>query len=296
MALDFLVQDMRYIVDVDTGLVQEPRRTMLAKGDKNANRLVVQLVEDGKPVDATGATASGRFIRPPDSAEVPLEGSVNGSEIIVTFNEYCYLTSGRYEADVILTVGEIKRTILTVTGEIHYSGSGAVVDVEGVIPSVDDIVAQLGAMKEAEESALAAAEAANTAAANASATSAKFNGLTVSAERADEADATVTEVGGVKHIAFKLPKGDKGDKGDQGLPGRDGTGTGTVTSVNGVEPDDWGNVDLGEGMWAFHVDENGHLICTYDTASPPPLSINEDGHLIYTITNGQTIDLGKVTA
>lgn len=37
------------------------------------------------------------------------------------------------------------------------------------------------------------------------------------------------------------------------------------------------------GMYAFHIDENGHLICTYDTSDPPPLSIDENGHLIYTI-------------
>lgn len=35
------------------------------------------------------------------------------------------------------------------------------------------------------------------------------------------------------------------------------------------------------GMFAFHIDESGHLICTYDTADPPPLSIDENGHLIY---------------
>lgn len=37
------------------------------------------------------------------------------------------------------------------------------------------------------------------------------------------------------------------------------------------------------GLYAFHVNEDGHLICAYDTAMPPPLSINAEGHLIYTI-------------
>lgn len=39
----------------------------------------------------------------------------------------------------------------------------------------------------------------------------------------------------------------------------------------------------GGGMFAFHIDDNGHLICTYDTANPPPLSIDERGHLIWEI-------------
>lgn len=37
------------------------------------------------------------------------------------------------------------------------------------------------------------------------------------------------------------------------------------------------------GMYALHIDDNGHLICTYDGSEPPPLSIDENGHLIYTI-------------
>lgn len=37
------------------------------------------------------------------------------------------------------------------------------------------------------------------------------------------------------------------------------------------------------GLFAFHIDDSGHLICTYDTTEPPPLSIDENGHLIYTI-------------
>ena len=37
------------------------------------------------------------------------------------------------------------------------------------------------------------------------------------------------------------------------------------------------------GMFAFHIDESGHLICTYDGSDPPPLSIDENGHLIWTL-------------
>ena len=37
------------------------------------------------------------------------------------------------------------------------------------------------------------------------------------------------------------------------------------------------------GLYAFRIDENGHLICTYDTKIPPPLHIDARGHLINTI-------------
>ena len=49
------------------------------------------------------------------------------------------------------------------------------------------------------------------------------------------------------------------------------------------------------GMYAFHIDDNGHLICEYDTDSPPPLSIDSRGHLMWTVDSGNTVDLGKVT-
>lgn len=44
------------------------------------------------------------------------------------------------------------------------------------------------------------------------------------------------------------------------------------------------------GMYAFHIDESGHLICTYDSTDPPPLSIDERGHLIYTIGGSDGTD------
>lgn len=41
----------------------------------------------------------------------------------------------------------------------------------------------------------------------------------------------------------------------------------------------------GTGGCAFHIDGDGHLICTYE-GQPPPLHIDEEGHLIYTYTMG----------
>lgn len=56
----------------------------------------------------------------------------------------------------------------------------------------------------------------------------------------------------------------KGDKGDPGY----------VTVTN-----------LKTGMFGMFVDENGHLILTHNDNEPaPPLSITEDGRLIYTIS------------
>lgn len=124
------------------------------------------------------------------------------------------------------------------------------------------------------------AAAANTAASTAGAAAAKIDGMTVSASAlaaGASPTAAVSETGGHKHIAFGIPRGDKGDTGatpritigtvTTGAPGTQadailtgtaeapvlsltipqgtpGTGSGTVTSVNAVEPDAAGNVAL----------------------------------------------------
>lgn len=59
-------------------------------------------------------------------------------------------------------------------------------------------------------------------------------------------------------------KGEKGDKGDPGAPG-------VVT-------------EIGLGFFAMQIKSDGNLyIVTNDNESPPPLKINEDGDLIYTV-------------
>lgn len=54
-------------------------------------------------------------------------------------------------------------------------------------------------------------------------------------------------------------------------------------------------VDTASGMYAFHVDENGDLILTYETDAMPPFEIDENGCLLLTI-RGSVANLGKVTS
>ena len=141
-----LRQPLRYTIDLGAGLVQQPMRSQLMKGDKKANRVIVHLTDGGKDVTLSGVTVTGSFIRPPDAAEIPLTGETSGSEAIVTLDDACYSTEGYCEISVKLTVGETSRTILTLTGYVLSKGSGAYVDVSGVIPNIDDVIAQYAEM------------------------------------------------------------------------------------------------------------------------------------------------------
>lgn len=163
-----LRQPLRYTIDLSAGLVQQPMRSQLMKGDKKANRVIVHLTDGGKDAALSGVTVTGSFIRPPDSAEIPLKGEASGSEASVTLEDACYATEGYCEISVRLTVGETSRTILTLTGYVLSKGSGAYVDVSGVIPNIDDIIAQYAEMKAVTERTLAAAQRAEALAIDAS--------------------------------------------------------------------------------------------------------------------------------
>ena len=49
-----------------------------------------------------------------------------------------------------------------------------------------------------------------------------------------------------------------------------------------------------DGFYGFDVDADGHLRLHYTGDTAPDFALDEDGHLILTLDNGQTVDLGKV--
>ncbi|MBP3657587.1 MAG: hypothetical protein J6K32_12970 [Clostridia bacterium] len=226
-----IAQQMEFVVDINSGLVVSPQRPVLMKNDKNANVAVVQIVRGKEKYSVAGATATGKFLRPPNKAAVPLTGTVTENRIEILLTDHCYTAEGPYELDIMLTMDGATRTILAVTGTVYTGGSGAYVDVSGVIPNLDDIIAQYATMQQVTEDTVAAKNAANTAASNANskasaantaagnantaasnanAAAAKIDGMTVSASESTTAGATISEKNGVKHIAFVLPKGETG--------------------------------------------------------------------------------------
>jgi hypothetical protein len=66
-------------------------------------------------------------VRPADGAVIELAGEAEGNEAAILLDDACYAVSGAYEANVLLELGSTKRTILTVTGHVEATGSGAAV-------------------------------------------------------------------------------------------------------------------------------------------------------------------------
>lgn len=143
-----IAQAMRYQIDVKNGLLKQPMTGELMRGDKNANRIIVQLVDGDNSVPLDGVTVTGKFFRGGDGIEIPLDGEANGNEASVLLDEHCYAVDGYFEASVKLTTGTQTRTILTITGNVVSDGEGGILDIENVVPSVADIVAQYQRMQE----------------------------------------------------------------------------------------------------------------------------------------------------
>lgn len=101
------------------------------------------------------------------------------------------------------------------------------------------------AKQSASESAISSAQSAKEATAakeSAEKLESKFNNMDVVVETlptGEPAEANVTDDGSKKTFIFKIPKGEKGE---QGPPGP--AGTGNVSSVNGVLPNESGDVSL----------------------------------------------------
>lgn len=153
---EFVAQPLRFRVDMRGGLYEQPQRAILMKGDKNAAEVIVELYDGVGEFEAAGMTVTGKFTRGGDGVDIQLAGEADGNEARLTLDEHCFAVSGRYELRVRLTLDEVTRTVLYISGRVENDGEGGILDVENVIPSIDDIVAQYATMKQVTQETQAA--------------------------------------------------------------------------------------------------------------------------------------------
>lgn len=266
-----------FTVDLNKG---DPRRTLEAPmvlGNNMAHELAITVMRGKEPADLSGAACYGYGVIKPNGMTVLISGTVSGNMAKLTLPQACYAYVGHLDLVVSISQGNAVTTVLYLGCTVLPGATDAVIDPDDIVPSLEELLALIAAMKAeilaaqaATTNATSAAATANTAAQDANAATENANaatdaasnaayaidGMTVRAEglpAGAEATAVITEQAGVKHIDFGIPKGDPG----------------VVT-------------ELGAGLFAMHVDGNGHLIMTYnDGDGPPPLEIGEDGHLHY---------------
>lgn len=230
-------------IDVDAEIQMTPLKSLYASGDKNAHIFELSLYRGAEEMDLSGASAQGYFIRA-DGYTVPITGEISGNIVTLTLSEGCYHVVGSFHFVIKVSIGESRKSVFWGNGYVVRSMTDAIVDEENVIPSLDELLAQIAAAESAAKAANQAASAANSAAtsaaqaasaadANASVANSAADAATDAASTATEAatkidDMTITATGlaagaaptaelnvvdGHYNIVLGLPKGDKGDPG-----------------------------------------------------------------------------------
>lgn len=175
---------------------------IMMKGDALADTLEIDVRDGGYESDVSDYTVGGYLIRA-DGVRVPLTGTIDKNIVRVPLSEHCYAIGGGFVAFVRLIKGGERVTILRVSGYVETDGDGPLLDPENIIPSLEELLAQLD---ELERATAAAQDAA-----------AKIDGMTVSATSSSTAGAAISERNGVKHISFALPRGEAGPAGTAGV-------------------------------------------------------------------------------
>lgn len=228
---------------IETWLKQDLKKPVQVKelgghlfsADNMANLIGVEVFSDGSPVSLVGGATA--YVIRDDGYTVAVTGTVSGNRVSVVLPESCYAVVG----PISIVIKNGRTTVGACRGYVYQSSTDAIVDPVHVVPSLDELLAQISTMQtataqartatsdanKAAAAANSAASAASAAAGNANekatlanaaagtsnAAAAKIDGMTVAASllpTGSAPTATVTEVSGHKHIAFGIPKGDKG--------------------------------------------------------------------------------------
>nr|DAK69572.1 MAG TPA: BppU domain protein [Caudoviricetes sp.] len=161
-----------------------PLKSLYASGDKDAHIFELSLYRGAQEMDLSGASAQGYFIRA-DGYTVPIVGAISGNVVSLTLSEACYYIVGNFNLIIKVSIGESRKSVFWGNGYVVRSMTDAIVDEENVIPSLDELLAQIA-------SAEAAAKAANTAATNANNATKAAQTATTNANTATKAANTAT--------------------------------------------------------------------------------------------------------
>ena len=169
-------------IDVDAEIQMTPLKSLYASGDKDAHIFELSLYRGAQEMDLSGASAQGYFIRA-DGYTVPIVGAISGNVVTLTLSEACYYIVGNFNLIIKVSIGESRKSVFWGNGYVVRSMTDAIVDEKNVIPSLDELLAQIAATE-------AATKAANTAATNANSATKAAQTATTNANTATKAANT----------------------------------------------------------------------------------------------------------
>ena len=163
-------------------------------GDKEGHTFRISIIDKQGNVDLAGSSVTGWFIPNDqgliDDLSVPLTGFVEGNKAILALPAEAYLEVGRFSLVIKLNHDGDISTIFWGTGNVSRSSTDSYVDVGDVIPSLEELLAQIDKMESATNATKEATERANAATERANTAAESVDNLKVDAEKAI-ADAQV---------------------------------------------------------------------------------------------------------
>lgn len=150
-----------FYIDLTSGATKQREKKSLSQGDAYADKILVNVQDNGKPVYLDGIGVSAKVIRF-DGKTVPLTGSVEGGAACIVLDDACYDVPGDIKVSIVLSAGEMVQTILVLTMNVDTSETSIIVD-NGVIGDLTEILTAIADMRAATEDAHAAADDARNA-------------------------------------------------------------------------------------------------------------------------------------
>lgn len=178
-------------VDLDKGIKKTYLDTVFATEDDKAHRFDVSLYLNKIPLElSSGAKVSAYFIRYCDNGTFMLDGTANGNVASVILKKECYNKSGAFALIIKVTEDGVTSTVFYGEGSMFASRTDTIIDPENIIPSLEELLAQIDNMEKAAEETRAATEAAKDATEVAKAATTACNSVTNEARKWTRATAT----------------------------------------------------------------------------------------------------------
>ena len=141
-------------------------------GERLAHRFIISGKKSNQPVQFSGSVLA-HVIRSNDSMVI-INGSIQSGKAVITLSPECYLIPGTISIVINVIEDNVTTCVYGAVLTVRRADSDTIVDSEGIIPSIDELLSRIEEMKTATTAANNAASAANTAAntANAAASNA----------------------------------------------------------------------------------------------------------------------------
>jgi len=149
MANNWLIEQT---IDLQHG-VQAPLvwpNALMLCGDNNAHTWRVTVLDGGEAAQVAGSV-TGYFVRP-DGNTVAVQGSMTGNVASVVLAQACYAQEGDVKAVLRLSVSTgAKVTLAALILPVRNVLTDSIIDPGEVIPSLDDLLAQIAIMEQLED-------------------------------------------------------------------------------------------------------------------------------------------------